>query len=269
MKKASSCRETPNPQKEVLMFSAKVRKKSIGMAIHMHMLSVFLVVVVTLLVTAAKLWAIPFSETKIIIETNATDGDAGIQILLDAVGWTRLKVFDPDGQQIFDVSGFGSVGMTGVTELFFESAEPSFEDLPLDQLLARFPAGTYTFEGTTVEGKTLTGKATLTHTIPDGPVIVSPLEGEVVDSNATVIIWNSVTVPFPGTDSPVNIVGYQVIVERVKPTLRVFSVDLPATATEVTVPSAFMEPKTLYKFEVLAIEAGGNQTISEVEFKTQ
>ena len=55
----------------------------------------------------------------------------------------------------------------------------------------------------------------------------------------------------------VNIVGYQVIVERLTPTLRVFSADLPATATKVTVPSAFMEPHTEYAFEVLAIDASG------------
>jgi hypothetical protein len=251
------------------MFSARVREKSVVVAKHMHVLSVFLAVVTTLLVIAANTWAVPFSKTKIIIETNATAGDAGIQISLDATEWQRLKVFDPDGLQIFFVRGSGSVGMTGVTELFFESAEPSFEDLPLDQLLARFPAGTYAFQGTTVEGKTLTGRATLTHAIPDGPVIVSPLEGTVVNPNAALIVWNPVTSPFPGTDLPVNVVGYQVIVERVQPTLRVFSVDLPSTATHVTVPSEFMEPKTLYKFEVLAIEAGGNQTISEGEFKTQ
>src|SRR5574341_290131 len=141
------------------MISAKVIGKSIGMT--RHMLPVFLIAVGTLLVTAATLWAIPYSKTKIIIETNATAGDAGIQISLDAAGWTRLEVFDPDNQQVLDVSGLGSVGLTGITELFFESAEPSFEELPLDQLLARFPAGPYTFEGTTVEGKALTGKALL------------------------------------------------------------------------------------------------------------
>jgi len=238
---------------------------------HIRMLSVFLVGMVApiLTVTAPKLWAIPFSKTKIIIEVNATAGDGGIQISLDAVGWKRLEVFDPNGDKVFDVSGSGSVGLTGVTELFFESAEPSFEDLPLIQLLARFPAGQYTFKGTTVDEQTLTGKAPLTHAIPAGPVIVSPLDGAVVNPNNTVIEWEPVTTPFQVGGSAVNIVAYQVIVERVKPTLRVFSVDLPATATDVTVPSAFMEPKTVYKFEVLAIEAGGNQTISEGGFKTQ
>jgi hypothetical protein len=249
------------------MFTTKVMEKLMG--VKSHILAVFLVSVVTLLVTATTLWAAPFSKTTIIIETNATAGDAGIQISLDGTGWNELEVFDPNGEPIFDVSGNGSVGLTGVTELFFESAEPSFEDLPLDQLLARFPAGNYKFEGTTVDGQGLTGNAALTHAIPAGPDIVSPPEGEEVNPNNTVIGWISVTSPFPGTDSPISIVGYQVIVERVKPSLRVFSVDLPATAIQVTVPSAFMESKKEYKFEVLAIEAGGNQTISEGGFKTQ
>jgi hypothetical protein len=75
-----------------------------------------------------------------------------IQIFLDAESWKTLEITDPTGQQIFNVSARGSVGMTGVTELFFESAEPSFQDLPLNELLARFPEGPYTLKGKTVDG---------------------------------------------------------------------------------------------------------------------
>jgi hypothetical protein len=78
-----------------------------------------------------------------IIEVNSTDGDAGIQIFVDAPGWTRLEVFDPNGQKITDVSASGSVGLQGLTELFAESAEPSFQEQSLPQLFARFPEGTY------------------------------------------------------------------------------------------------------------------------------
>ena len=237
---------------------------------HTRRLSVFLLAAAAFLVIAPKLWAIPFSQTKIIIETNATAGDAGIQIFLDATGWNRLEVFDPNGVKIFDVRANGSVGMTGVTELFFESAEPSFQELPLDQLLARFPPGKYTFKGTTVDGKTLSGNATLSHNIPAGPEIVSPAEGAALNPNAPVVIdWDPVTEKFPGTDLEVNIVAYQVIVERVKPTpLRVFSVVLPATITQVTVSPEFIQANADYNFEVLAIDASGNQTISEGSFTT-
>jgi len=252
------------------MFSAKVREESIGMTRHMHMLPLLLVAVVTLLVTAPELWAIPFSKTKIIIEVNATDRDAGIQISVDAMGWKRLEVFDPNGQKILDVGASGSVEKQGVTEFFFESEEPSLEDVPLDELFARFPEGNYTFVGITVDGKTLNGKANFTHNIPAGPEIVFPAEGAVLFPNMPVVInWEPVTDPLPDTDSAVTIVGYQVIVERLKPQpLRVFSVDLPASATQVSVAPEFIQANAEYRFEVLAIEASGNQTISESTFKT-
>jgi hypothetical protein len=51
--------------------------------------------------------------------------------------------------------------------------------------------------------------------------------------------------------------------------LRVFSVNLQPTVTEVTVSPEFLQPNADYIVEVLAIEASGNQTISEGEFKTQ
>lgn len=246
-------------------------EKSIGRTRHMHLLAVFLVAVVTLLITSPELWALPFSQTKIIFEVNATDGDAGIQIFVDAQGWIRLEVFDPNGQKIFETSGTGSVGMQGVTELFFESEEPSLDELSLDELFYRFPKGTYTFVGITGDGRTLNGKATLSHSIPNGPVISSPEEDAALDPNLPVVIaWEPVTDPFPDTDAAVKIVGYQVIVERVKPQpLLVYSVGLPATATQVTVSPEFLQANADYKFEVLAIEAGGNQTISERKFKTQ
>jgi hypothetical protein len=252
------------------MFPAKVREKSIGITRQMHMLAVFLATVLTFLIAAPKLWAIPFSQTSIIIETNATAGDAGIQIFLDATGWKRLEIFDPNGEKIFDVSAEGSVAKTGVTELFLESAEPSFEELPLDQLLVRFPEGSYKYVGITVDGKKLTGLATLKHNIPTGPVIDSPTQGAALNPNAPVVIdWQPVKDPFPGTALAVNIVGYQVIVERVKPQpLRVFSVNLGAAFTQVTVAPEFIEANAEYIFEVLAIEASGNQTISEGSFTT-
>jgi hypothetical protein len=253
------------------MLSAMFRKKGIGLLGYVRVWPVFFVAMVTLLVTAPKLWAIHFSQTRIIIEVNATAGDAGIQIFVDAAGWQRLEVFDPNGQKIFDVRGSGSVGNQGVTELFFESAEPSFAEQSLDELFTRFPEGNYTFKGTTVDGQALNGKAPLKHNIPARPDIVSPAEGAVLSPTGPIVIdWEPVANPFPGTASAVSIVGYQVIVEQVKPQpLRVFSVNLPPTVTEVTVSPEFLRPNAEYLVEVLAIEASGNQTISESEFKTQ
>lgn len=211
-----------------------------------------------------------FSAARIILEVNATAQDGGIQIFVDGTEWNRLEVFDPAGQKIFDVFGSFSVGVTGVTELFFESAEPSFQQLPLSELLLRFPQGKYRFEGVTVDGARLAGVATLSHSIPAGPRVVAPVEGATLASNQPVVIdWDPVLQPLSGTNSPVVIGGYQVIVERVKPKpLIAFNVTLPASVTRVTVPAEFLQAGAEYKFEVLAIEQSGNQTITESSFKT-
>jgi hypothetical protein len=211
-----------------------------------------------------------FSAARILIEVNASAEDGGIQIFVDGNSWNRLEVFDPTGQKVFDVFGSHSIGATGVTELFFESAEPSFQDLPLNQLLVRFPKGNYRFEGVTVDGKRIGGAAALSHSIPAGPRIVAPAEGATLPGTAPLAIdWDPVTQPYPGTAQPVTVTAYQVIVERVKPKpLIAFNVTLPATVTRITVPAEFVQANADYKFEVLAIEQGGNQTITEGSFKT-
>lgn len=237
---------------------------------YLRTLSIALLAVAGLLGAVQQTRAERFSDARIILEVNASAQDGGIQIFVDGTGWNRLEVFDPAGQKIFDVFGSFSVGVTGVTELFFESAEPSFQDLPLNQLLLRFPRGTYRFEGVTVDGARQAGTATLSHSIPAGPQVVAPADGATLSRSAPLVIdWNPVTQPYPGTSLPVTVVAYQVIVERVKPKpLIAFNVTLPASVTRVTVPAEFLQANADYKFEVLAIEQGGNQTITESSFKT-
>ncbi len=203
-----------------------------------------------------------FDTAKILFELNATAQDAGIQALLDGEGWDKVEVFSPDRDLLLAIEADGSVGDIGVTELFFESAEPSLADLSLDELQALFPEGRYRFVGTTVEGQRLVGSARLSHDIPGEPDVVSPAEGAVTDPDNTVIAWEPVSEP-----AGVGIAGYQVIVELPDP-LRVFSVDLPASDTSVTVPAEFLDPGTDYKFEVLAIADNANQTIHEGTFST-
>lgn len=214
---------------------------------------------------------IPFEQAKIIFEFNSTAQDLGIQISLDGEPWKTIKIVDPNGRTLFEVEAKGSLKKFGLTELFVESNEPNFAEMSKAEILARFPAGVYKFSGRTIEGDNQVGAATLTHNIPDGPVIVSPLGG-VVDPNNTVITWNAVTTPLG-----INIVAYEVIVERTDndqlgAAPRIFDVKVKATSNpsqSLSVPPAFLEPATQYKFEVLAIEVGGNQTITEGSFSTQ
>ncbi len=212
-----------------------------------------------------------FSRAKIIVEFNSTAEDIGVQVLLDGDPWRKVAIFNPANRRILDIESRRSLRQQGLTELFFESSEPSLDELPLEEFLARFPAGTYEFEGVTIEGDEVEGSAVLTHVIPAGPEILSPVSPDddppAVDPDDATIEWEPVATTIAGSED-LEIASYQVIVEQVDP-LRIFSIDLPASATSVKVPAGFLVQRgTLHKFEVLAVEAGGNQTITEGEFVT-
>ncbi|MGH2827579.1 MAG: hypothetical protein ACRDKF_11470 [Actinomycetota bacterium] len=223
-----------------------------------------LLATVPLLVGAAtaKPAAEPFDAATMIVEVNATDGDAGLQVFLDHGPWSAVRIFKPDGTKMLDIKTKGDLKDYGLTELFSESSEPPFTEFPLAKFKKLWPEGEYRFEGTTIEGDELASTATLSHDIPKGPTIIRPQEDSKV-SGKVKVRWEPVSEP-PG----IEIVSYQVIVEREDP-LRVFRVDLPPDATAVKVPAAFIETGVEYKAEVVAIEAGGNQTLSEVAFETE
>jgi hypothetical protein len=47
------------------------------------------------------------------------------------------------------------------------------------------------------------------------------------------------------------------------------SIYVPARVTSIDVPNGFLEPRTAYDWEVLAIERSGNQTLSSGSFRTR
>jgi hypothetical protein len=73
---------------------------------------------------------------RIFIEYNFSGNDLGFHVFLDGEDWTDLKISDPTGTKIFDVSGKGGYANLGLTELFFEGAEPNLSDVPVADLLA-------------------------------------------------------------------------------------------------------------------------------------
>lgn len=201
---------------------------------------------------------VPFKIAKIYWEYNASANDLGVHVSLDAEDWRQLTIRKPDGRSIFDVQGRGAYRELGMTELFFEGAEPSLDEFPLAGLLKRFPEGQYEIEGRLVDGEVLESEVMFSHAIPAGPQ-VSAVVGA---GNSLVISWTPVTSPPPGfPPKPITIVGYQVIVG-------LFLVTVPATTTHVTVPPEFVASLApgVQPYEVLAIEASANQTLTEGTF---
>ncbi|MEA2624744.1 MAG: hypothetical protein QOD06_789 [Candidatus Binatota bacterium] len=209
----------------------------------------------------AQTGRVRLEQSRIYFEYNSTARDFGVQVSLDGEQWKNLSITRPGGDAIFRVAGKGELRDVGLTELFFEGEEPSLDDVPVDEFLAKFPEGKYRFTGKTVAGEDLIGAGTLSHAVPEGPSNVSTAE-----ANGTLVIsWDPVTSSAAGFPArSVEIVGYQVIVDP-------FQVTLPASATRVTLPPEFfqsLEPGT-HDLEVLAIEKSGNQTITESTFDTQ
>jgi hypothetical protein len=234
--------------------------------------AVFLLAAVSFLIAiAAAKWSsspdaqaaskpIRLAQSKLIVEVNATDGDAGLQVFLDGEPWRSMTMSGPDGQTVLEVEGEGRLENYGLTELFSESSEPPFTEFPLAEFKKLFPEGKYTFTGETVKGQQLVGEARLSHDIPDGPEITSPAEDATVGRSNVVARWNAVD-----ESGGIDIVGYRAIVTRENP-LRVFSADLPASARRMPVPAEFLQSGTEYKLEVQAIEQSGNQTLTEIAF---
>ncbi len=219
--------------------------------------------------------AIPLKEAKLNIEHNAKDNDTGFQGFIDSEGWKWITVTGPDGK-VLEFEGKKKLGKLGLTELFFETVEPANADVPIDEVLKTLPEGNYVFKGSAIEvgekmGTTI-GTALLTHDIPEGPVLLTPAEDAEVPVEDLLVSWSPVDKTIDGSD--VNIIAYQLIIEKDEaPHPHMIgkmglSMYLPDTVTQITIPSEFFEPGTAYKWEVLAIEESGNQTLMSSQFST-
>jgi len=195
---------------------------------------------------------IAFADLRLTLEFNSTDNDLGVQLNLDAQDWERVTAFDPGHQQILDISGQGRLKQLGLTELFFETAEPTPAEV-----LALFPQGNYRFTGKTVDGDVLAGSARLSHDLPPAPVFISPTNGQIVDRNNLVVRWQPIA----------GLARFQLIVENDE-SGETLIIDLLPSVTSLPIPAAFLQPNTTHKAEVLAIGKNGNKTLSEITFMT-
>ncbi|MGD8992470.1 MAG: hypothetical protein PVI00_13520 [Desulfobacterales bacterium] len=242
------------------MLSTEVRKKSVGKMRSIRLMTVLLVPMVALIMDAAapKVWAggILFEETEFNIEYNFTDQDLGVRAFIDGDPWKKVIIVNPKRRTILAVKAIKSLSQQGLAELFFESGEPTLDEVPIGVFLNRFPEGTYKFFGIDVDGKFVHGRAEFTHDIPCAP------EAE-YDQDTRTISWLPVTNKIDNEtgqcgEDTVTTEGYEVVVEGSDGEI---SITLPDDADSFVVPD---EVGIVKKFEVLAIEESGNQTIGEV-----
>ncbi len=212
---------------------------------------------------------VELDEAEVFIEFNSTDGDFGIQFFWDGEPWKRMRVGLEDARPVLNVKVRGKLKDQGLTEGFFESAEPSADELSMEEFLERFPEGEYEFEGRTLEGDEIEGETEFTHTLPAPPANLWPADGDMVSHALPLVVsFDAVTEDLDGEELEPEL--YELIVETEDEILQVFSIILTGdtAAPAVTIPPEFLTPATEYKFEVIVQEESGNRTISETEFET-
>jgi hypothetical protein len=252
----------------------------------------------TLVAVVPASWAIALSEAFVRIEINASDGDVGFHAKFDGEPAKVMRLRRPGqgDKVILSVRARRNLERQGLTENFFESAEPSCAEQSLAAFLLRFPTGVYRFEGQTNEGEELTGSAFLSHALPAAPDLSGFNESivELDEDHPVVIQWAHGTdlgachdqdlvvngiIPDP---AGVAVESWEVAVEpdAEKADLaaaglpfNVFTVQLPAGQMRVTVPSEYLRPYveagfTEFKFEVGA-KSGQNQTFAEGTFTVE
>ena len=239
-----------------------------------------IVPVVATVVPAA--WAgepIELDEAFVRIEINASDGDVGFHGKFDGEPSRLMKILRPDGSGIYRVRVARNLREQGLTENFFESAEPSCEEDPLAAFLSRFPEGEYLFEGVAKEGGLpLEGAASLSHDLPAAPDI-SAFDGALdVDDDAVVIMWDfgddldechdqdlvdEGVIPDPAS---VEVGRWEVVVEPdvddevlddAGVPFSVFSVQLPSDQMSVGVPHEYLHAYAVAGITDFKFEVGG------------
>jgi hypothetical protein len=230
-------------------------------------------------VRQAEVEQMEFDVADLYLELNHTDGDLGIHGLIDGEDWKQIDILSPDSRRQLRINARGALRGHGVTELFFESAEPSFTDLLPEEFFDLFPEGEWRITGTTIEGDRLESGTLLRHVLaaPPGNVMVGGMTAAescdvdplpVVTAPVT-ISWDAVTSSHPtiGNTGPIQVVRYQLVMEREEPTSLVISVDLPPDVTSFEIPDDFTDLGEEYKFEIIVREASGNQTAVESCFE--
>lgn len=217
-----------------------------------------------------------FAEAQLFFELNHTDGDLGIHASIDGVPWTDLHIEGPGDRQLLNIVSAGRLRTQGPTQLFFESAEPSFDELPPADFFRRFPEGRYEIEGRTQGGDTIESTAVLSHVLaapPENILVSGARAAESCDaeniprvSPPVFIDWDPVTGSHPdiGKTGRITVSRCQLFVEREGVKL---SLDLPPDVTAFEVPTGVTRLGSEFMFEIIVRTSTGNNTAVESCFE--
>ena len=207
----------------------------------------------------------PLDEAELFFELNDSDGDLGIHGFADGDAWKELEIEAPNGRELMEIRVKSKLKRQGVTELFFESAEPCFppplgdeeceDGLAPAKFFKRFPEGVYEIEVELLDGDELESKVYLSHLIPAAPEVDSVGSAQEVEDECWGLIsgagdvlvdWDPVMISHDelGTPNSValgvhEVINYEFVAEIDGTDLKSTAIVPPGT-TEWTIPGEFI-----------------------------
>ena len=216
----------------------------------------------------------PFAQAELFVELNDTDGDLGLHAAVDGGTWVSLEVEDPRDRPLLAIASRSRLRSQGLTQLAFESQEPTFDELEPAVFFRRFPEGVYEISARAQDGGEFESAVPLSHVLAAPPVATvsgqpsAPCDAAVLPrvSGPVFIDWDPVTSSHPsiGRSGRVAISRYQFFVQQGDTKL---SLDLLPTVTEFEIPASLTAGGGVFKFEIIARTSTGNNTAMESCFE--
>lgn len=214
---------------------------------------------------------VPFAEAQVLLQLNDTDGDLGFHARIDGEPWKRVIIESPKEKILFDVRLRRALRRQGLTELAFESAEPTFDELDPEVFFRRFPEGDYEIEGKGFGGARYESTSMLSHLIPAAPDNLSvsgvPAPDDCDDviplvSAPIVISWDEVDSNHDelGRAGDIEVDSYEVAIEAETVD---YTINVEADVTDVTLAAGAIPSGEEVKYQVLVREAEGNESSAE------
>lgn len=220
---------------------------------------------------------IPFTAADVFLELNDSDGDLGLHASTSSSEpWTLMKIIGPTGL-LMEFTTRPELTNQGMSQVDFESAEPSFDELSPARFFRRFPEGRYAIVAHATDGGRIKSYANLSHVLaaPPGNIMVNGVRAALnCDSPLPTVLspvtvdWNAVTQAHPrlGKRGDVRIRRYQFFVET---SSSKFGIDLPPSVTQFDIPPVMLSAPGTYKYEIIAQTTTGNNTAHESCFNLQ
>lgn len=232
----------------------------------------------------AQAQVVEFEEAEIYFELNDTDGDLGIHGFADGGPWKILELSDSADRPLLRVTSRRRLRLQGMTEIFFESAEPTFDEVRPDRFFVRFPEGTYTVSGVSTDGEILESEVDVSHTMAAPPANVT-VNGQAAAADCDAVLpivtepvtiaWDAVTMSHStigNVGEAVTVQSYEIVAEVERPGMTpetlVFKGLLPPEVTAFELPEGItgLSDGEL-KFEIVTKLDNGNQTALESCFE--